>query len=61
MQIAKKVQEMRSKWYGHVVKIEEHYKGMRAIEMKVGSTREKSKSREDGLRLRDAIRCPPVS
>ena len=34
-QIAKQVQEMSSKWYGHVVKIEEHYEGMRAIEMKV--------------------------
>ena len=34
-EIAKKVQERRLKWYGHVMRREEHYVGRRAIEMKV--------------------------
>ena len=34
-EITKKVQEMRLKWYGHVMRREEHYVGMRAMEMKV--------------------------
>ena len=34
-EITKKVQERRLKWYGHVMRREEHYVGRRAIEMKV--------------------------
>ena len=34
-EIAKKVQERRLKWYGHVTRREEHYIGRRAMEMKV--------------------------
>ena len=34
-EITKKVQEMRFKWYGHVMRIEEHYIGRNDIEMKV--------------------------
>ena len=38
-EIAKKVQERRLKWYGHVVRREEHYVGRRAMEMKVQGKR----------------------
>ena len=34
-EITKKVQERRLKWYGRVMRREEHYVGMRAMEMKV--------------------------
>ena len=33
--IAKKVQERRLKWYGHVMRREEHFVGRRAMVMKV--------------------------
>ena len=33
--ISKKLQERRLKWYGHVMRREEHYVGRRAMEMKV--------------------------
>ena len=32
-EITKKVQERRLKWYGHVIRREEHYVGSRAMEM----------------------------
>ena len=32
-EITKKVQERRLKWYGHVMRREEHYVGRRAIEI----------------------------
>ena len=38
-EISKKVQERRLKWYGHVMKREEHYVGRRAMEMKVQGRR----------------------
>ena len=34
-EIAKKVQERILKWYGHVMRREEHYEGRRAMVMKV--------------------------
>ena len=34
-EIAKKVQERRLIWYGHVISREEHYVGRRAVEMNV--------------------------
>ena len=34
-EIAKKVPERRLRWYGHVMRIEEHCIGMMAMEMKV--------------------------
>ena len=34
-EITKKVQERRLKWYGHVMRREEHYVGKRAMVMKV--------------------------
>ena len=36
---AKKVQERRLKWYGHVMRREEHYVGRRAMVMKVQGRR----------------------
>ena len=40
-EIPKKVQERRLKWYGHVMRREEHYIGRRAMEMKVQGTRKR--------------------
>ena len=34
-EITKKIQERRLKWYGHVMRREEHYVGRKAMEMKV--------------------------
>ena len=34
-EITKTVQERRVKWYGHVMRREEHYVGRRAMEIKV--------------------------
>ena len=34
-EITKKIQEGRLKWYGHVMRREEHYVGRKAMEMKV--------------------------
>ena len=45
-EITKKVQERRLKWYGHVMRREEHYVGRRAMEMKV-----KGKKRRRDCRL----------
>ena len=38
-EITKKVQERRLKWYGHVMKREEHYVGRMAMEIKVQGRR----------------------
>ena len=40
-EITKKVDERRLKWYGHVVRREEHYVGRRAMVMKVGENEER--------------------
>ncbi len=40
-EITKKVQEMKLKWYGHVMKREEYYVGRRAMEMKVQGRRKR--------------------
>ena len=40
-EIAKKVQQRRLKWYGHVMRREEHCLGRRAMEMKVQRRRER--------------------
>ena len=44
-EIAKKVQESlrRLKWYGHVMRREEHYVGRRAMEMKVHGRRKRGR------------------
>ena len=38
-EITNKVQERRLKWYGHVMRREEHYVGRRAMVMKVQGRR----------------------
>ena len=50
VEIAKKVQERRLKWYGHVMRREEHYVGRRAMEMKVQGRRKRGtvKGRKEG-------------
>ena len=40
-EMAKKVQERRLKWYGHVIRREEYYIGRRAMEMRVHEIRQK--------------------
>ena len=40
-EITKKVQERRLKWYGHVMRREEHYVGRRAMIMKVQGEEER--------------------
>ena len=47
-EIAKKVQERRLKWYGHVARREEHYVVRRAMEMKVQGRRKIERPRENG-------------
>ena len=47
-EITKKVQERRLKWYGHVMRREEHYVGRRAIVMKVQGEEREEDLREDG-------------
>ena len=42
-EITKKVKEMRLKWYGHVMRREEHYAGRRAMEMKVQGRRKRGR------------------
>ena len=42
-EITKKVQERRLKWYGHVMRREEHYVGRRAMEMKVQGRRKRGR------------------
>ena len=44
-EITKKFQERRLKWYGHVMRKEEHYVGRRTMEMKVGPTKEKEEGK----------------
>ena len=40
-EISKKVQERRLRWYGHVMRREEHYVGRRAMVMKVQGRRKR--------------------
>ena len=40
-EITKKVQDRRLKWYGHVMRREEHYVGRRAMVMKVQGRRKR--------------------
>ena len=45
-EITKKVQVIRLKWYGHVMRRKEHYVGRRAVEMEVHGRR-KRESKEN--------------
>ena len=44
-EIAKKVQERKLKWYGHVTRREGHYVGRRAMEIKVHGRRKRGRPR----------------
>ena len=46
--ITKKVQESRLKWYGHVMRREEHYVGGRAMVMKVQGRRKRGRPKKGG-------------
>ena len=48
-EIAKKVQERRLRWYGHVMRREEHYIGRRAMEMKVQGRRKRGRPKRRWL------------
>ena len=56
-EIAKNVQERRFKWYGHVMRREEHYVGGRAMEMKVQGRRKRGRPKRRWLvKVRDDIK-----
>ena len=55
--ITKKVQERRLKWYGHVMRKEEHYVGRRAMVMKVQGRRKRRRPNKRWLgRVKDDIK-----
>ena len=56
-EITKKVQERRLKWYGHVMRREEHYVGRRAMEMKVQGRRKRGRPERRWLdKVKDDIK-----
>ena len=56
-EITKKFQERRLKWYGHVTRIEEHYAGRRAMEMKVRGGRKRGRPKRRWLdKVKDDIK-----
>ena len=56
-EITKKVQEMRLKWYGHVMRREEHYVGSRAMEMNVQGRRKRGRPKRRWLdKVKDDIK-----
>ena len=56
-EIAKKVKESRLKWYGNVMRREDHYVGRRAMEIKVQGRRKRRRPKRRWLdRVRDDIK-----
>ena len=56
-EITKKVQERRLKWYGHVMRREEHYVGRRAIVLKVQGRRMRGRPKRRWLdKVKDDIK-----
>ena len=56
-EITKKVQQRRLKWYGHVMRREEHYVGRRAMVMKVQGRRKRGRPKRRWLdKVKDAIK-----
>ena len=56
-EITKKVQERKLKWYGHVMRREEHHVGRRAMEMKVQGRRKKGRPKRRWLdKVKDDIK-----
>ena len=61
-EITKKVQERRFKWYGHVMRREEHYVGRRAVVMKVQGRRKRGIPKRRWLdKVKDAIKQKGMS
>ena len=57
-EIAKKVQERRLKWYGHVMRREEHYVGRRVMEMKVQGRRKRGRPKRRWMdKVKDDIKA----
>ena len=55
--ITTKVQERRLKWYGHVMRREEHYVGRRAMVMKVQGIRKRGRPKRRWLdKVKDDIK-----
>ena len=55
-EITKKVQERRLKWYGHVMRREEHYVGRRAMVMKVQRRRKRGRPKRRWLdKVKDVL------
>ena len=50
-EIARKVQERRLKWYGHVMRREEHYVRRRVMEMKVQGRRKRKRPKRRWLNV----------
>ena len=56
-EITKKVQEIRLKWYGHVIRREEHYVGRRAMVMPVQGRRKRGRPKRRWLdKVKDDIK-----
>ena len=56
-EITKKVQERRSRWYGHVMRREEHYVGRRAMVMKVQGSRKRRRTKRRWMdKVKDDIK-----
>ena len=56
-EIIKKVQERRLKWYGHVMRREEHYAGRRVMVMKVQRRRKRGRPKRRWLdKVKDDIK-----
>ena len=61
-EITKKVQERRLKWYGHVMRREEHYIGRRAMVMKVQGRRKRGRPKRRWLdKVKDDIKDKGLS
>ena len=60
-EITKKVQERRLKWYGHMMRREEHYVGRRAMEIKVQGRRKRGRPKRRWLeKVKDDIKADEV-
>ena len=60
-EITKKVEERRLKWYGHVLRREEHSVGRRAMIMKVQGRRKRGRPKRRWLDIKDDIKEKELS
>ena len=57
VEITKKLQERRMKWYGHVIRREEHYVGRMAMVMQVQGRRKRGRPKRRWLdKVKDTIK-----